>query len=60
MSLFSVSTIQFIFVTLLGFVGALFALMVVVGVVRYAVRRAMNVVEPDPNAVTYPTNVPWV
>ena len=29
MSLFSVSTIQFIFVTLLGFVGALFALMVV-------------------------------
>ena len=60
MSLFSVSTIQFIFVTLLGFVGALFALMVVVGVVRYAVRRAMNVVEPDPHAATYPTNVPWV
>ena len=57
MSLFSVSTIQFIFVTLLGCVGAL---LVVVGVVRYAVRRAMNVVEPDPNAATYPTNVPWV
>jgi hypothetical protein len=41
-------------------VGALFALMVVVGVVRFVVRRAMNAVEPDPNAATYPTEVPWV
>ena len=39
---------------------ALFALMVVVGVVRCIIRRVLKRVEPDPNETTYPTEVPWV
>jgi hypothetical protein len=60
MSLFAAPTIQFIALTLLGYDGVLFALMFAVGIVRHLVRRAMRWVEPDPNATTYPTEVPWV
>ena len=52
--------VQFIATTLGYYVVALFALMVVVGVVRCIIRRVLKRVEPDPNETTYPTEVPWV
>lgn len=60
MSFFSMPVVQFIATTLGYYVVALFALMVVVGVVRCIIRRVLKRVEPDPNEATYPTEVPWV
>lgn len=60
MSSFSVPMVQFIALTLLWYVTALAALMVVAGLLRLAVRKFLGSQEPEPNATTYPTEVPWV
>lgn len=52
--------VQFIALTLLWYVAALAALMVVAGLLRLAVRKFLGSQEPEPNATTYPTEVPWV
>lgn len=53
-------TVLFIIYTMLGFVAALAAIMVVTGIIRFLVRKALGRIEPDPNATTYPTEVPRV
>lgn len=60
MGAFSAQTVLFITYTMLGFVAVLAALMAVVGIVRYVVRKALGRKEPDPNATTYPTEVPRI
>lgn len=58
MGAFSMQTVLFIIYTMLGFVAALAAIMVVTGIIRFLVRKALGMIEPDPNATTYPTEVP--
>ena len=60
MGAFSMQTVLFIIYTMLGFVAALAAIMVVTGIIRFLVRKALGGIEPDPNATTYPTEVPRV
>ena len=68
MGAFSMQTVLFIIYTMLGFVAALAAIMVVTGIIimvvtgiiRFLVRKALGRIEPDPNATTYPTEVPRV
>lgn len=60
MGAFSAQTVLFITYTMLGFVAVLATLMTAVGIVRFVVRKALGRREPDPNATTYPTEVPRV
>ena len=60
MGAFSMQTVLFIIYTMLGFVAALAAIMVVTGIIRFLVRKALGRIEPDPNATTSPTEVPRV
>ena len=52
MGAFSMQTVLFIIYTMLGFVAALAAIMVVTGIIRFLVRKALGRIEPDPNATT--------
>lgn len=60
MSFFSVTLFWFIVTVVAGYIGALAAVAVITGLLRMAIRRLRKVSDPDPNEMTFPTEVPWV